>query len=365
MKYLFVMTTSSNVINFRADLIRFLIEKGHEVSVIAHDYERKGDVLNLGVSAFYCAKQNNRSLNPFSILTYQKTLKEIISKEKPDYLFTYQLKPNVFGTIAGKKAGVKNVYSFVEGLGDVYVNSGFKWRLIRFVVSRLYKRGFKACKKVFVLNNDDKDAFLSLKIVQKDKIAVLPGTGVNTERFTPAPIEKHDDFIMVARMNKAKGVLEYCKCARRVKALYPNANFNYLGCEGDLKLSDIQEYIDDKSINYLGEVKDVRPYLNDNAVLVLPSYREGMPVSVMEAQSSGRAVLVTACPGSKDTVKDGFNGFLVPIKDVDALVEKATYFINNPNAVKEMGANAREFALVNFDCKRINNLIYSLTNANA
>jgi len=161
MKYLFVMTTSSNVINFRADLIRFLIEKGHEVSVIAHDDERKGDVLNLGVSAFYCAKQDNRSLNPFSILTYQKTLKEIISKEKPDYLFTYQLKPNVFGTIAGKKTGVKNVYSFVEGLGDVYVNSGLKWKLIRFVVSRLYKRGFKACKKVFFLNNDDKDASVS------------------------------------------------------------------------------------------------------------------------------------------------------------------------------------------------------------
>lgn len=364
MKYLLITTLSHNVLTFRTDLIKKLVKEGHQVVVISQDDLRKDDILSLGVSNFYCAQQDNRGLNPFSILTYKRTLKKIVKKEKPDTVLTFMLKPNVFGTVAGKKAGVKNIYAFVEGLGDVYVNGGLKWKLVRAVVNRLYKHAFKCCKKVFFLNNDDKEVFLSLKIVQKDKIAVLPGTGVNTNRFTPSPIQKPDNFIMVARMNKAKGVLEYCKCARRVKALYPSATFNYLGCEGDLKLSDIQEYIEDKSINYLGEVKDVRPYLNDSAVLVLPSYREGMPVSVMEAQSSGRAVLVTACPGSKDTVKDGVNGFLVPVGDVDALVEKIVYFILNPDVVKTMGANARDFAKVNFDCEHINDLIYSLTKAN-
>ena len=165
---------------------------------------------------------------------------------------------------------------------------------------------------------------------------------------------------MVARMLKTKGVLEYCECARKVKKMHKDATFYYVGGEGNLTANDIKEYIDDGSIEFIGSVMDVRPYLNQSAVLILPSYREGMPVSVMEAQSSGRAVIVTDCAGSRDTVKDGFNGFIVPIGDVDGLVEKCVWCIANPQETLSMCQNAREFATVNFDSKRINNIIYSI-----
>ena len=167
---------------------------------------------------------------------------------------------------------------------------------------------------------------------------------------------------MVARLNKAKGVFEYCNCAREVKKLYPNATFGLLGGEGDISKEDILEFIEDNSIEYYGETNSVLPYLEDCSVFVLPTYREGFPVAVMEAQSVGRAVIISDTIGCKDTVNDGFNGFKVCVQNVNALKEKCIYFIENPKKVVEMGLNARQFALDNFDQEKINNKIIQLIN---
>ena len=358
MKFLFVMTTSSNVINFRADFIRFLKEKGHEVSVIAHDDERKSDVLNLGVSAFYCAKQDNRSLNPFSILTYKKTLKEIISKEKPDYLFTYQLKPNVFGTIAGKKAGVKNIYSFVEGLGDVYVNNSFKWKIIRLVVNSLYKRAFRHAKAVCFLNEEDKMEFVNRKLVKQEKCHVFHLVGLDLNHFKYCDVKNNARFLMVARMLKTKGLFEYFECARIVKEKYPNAIFDYVGAEGSQKISDVQDYVDKGIVNYHGVQKDVRPFYENATVNVLPSYREGLGLVNAEAGAIGRMSITCNVVGTKDTVKDGYNGFLIEKENVNQLVEKVIWCIENPEEVAKMGKNARTFVEQHFERSKINERVY-------
>ncbi len=355
------MTESVSVINFRKSLIELLQDKGHSVCVIAHDNLREKDIRDLGAD-FYCVKQDNRGLNPFTILKYSKSLTKIIKKEKPDVVFTFQLKPNTFGVQSAKKAGVKNIYSMVEGLGDVYIKNGLKWKIIRKVVNVLYKSAFKKSKAVFFLNNDDKLEFINRKLVCENKCVVINGIGVDLNHFEFKPLKNSANFLMVARMIKSKGVYEYLECARRVKKLYPQATFNYLGKEGDITLSDIKEYVDDGSVNYLGVVKDVRPYLEDCTMFVLPTYREGFPVSIMEAESVGRAIITTNSVGAKETVVDGYNGFKVKTKNVEQLVEKVTYLLENKEKAIEMGQNSRTFAEQNFDKDKINNDIYQIIN---
>ncbi len=357
------MTGSGSVINFRKSLIEFLQEKGHSVCVIAHDNLREKDIRDLGAD-FYCVKQKNRGLNPFAILKYSKNLTKIIKKEKPDVVFTFQLKPNTFGVKSAKKAGVKNIYSMVEGLGDVYIKNGLKWKIIRTVVNKLYKSAFKTSKTVFFLNQDDKSEFIHRKLVNENKCTVINGIGVDLNHFEQKPLKNNNVILMVARMLKSKGVIEYLECARRVKKIIPSATFNYLGAEGDVTLSDIKEYVDEGSVNYLGVAKDVRPYLEDCSVVVLPTYREGMPMSIMEAESVGRAIITTISVGAKETVIDGYNGFLVETKNVEMLTEKVLYLLENQDKAIKMGKNSRIFAEQNFDKDKINNEIYGVINEN-
>ena len=165
---------------------------------------------------------------------------------------------------------------------------------------------------------------------------------------------------MVARMLKTKGIYEYCECARLVRKKYPDAVFNYLGAEGNVKVADIQEYIDDGSVRYLGTTNDVRPYLEECFVEVLPSYREGLGLVNAEAGATGRASITCNTIGTKDTVKDGYNGFLVGVGDSKALAEKAIWCIVHPEETEQMGRNSRTFAEEHFDQEKINEKIVSI-----
>ncbi len=358
-KILIVAAASLMVLAFRTDLIRKFQNNGYKVGVVAFDNIYAEKIKNLGVE-FYYINDNNRSTNPFKILSLKKKYVKIIKSFKPDVVFTFMLKPNIFATLAAKKASVKNVFSMVEGAGDVFVNNGLKSKVIRAVVCHLYRRSFKHVEKVFFLNNDDKYEFVGRRLVKEDCAQVINGIGVNLDKFKFSPVTKKAKFLMVSRLVETKGVIEYCKCAKEVKKLYPDAVFDLVGGEGALKKEDIKEYIDDGSIVYHGETNDVMPYLEGCSVFVLPTYREGFPVSVMEAQSVGRVVIISNAVGCKATVKDGYNGFFVPVKDVNALKDKCIYFIENPEKAVEMGKNAREFAQENFDQKKINQQLFEI-----
>ena len=357
MHILFICTTSNQIITFRKSLIKELQNRGNKVSAIAFDEDYKAQVNEMGVD-LYCVSAANRSLNPFQTLALKGRITKIIKQLSPDMVFTFMLKPNTFGVLAAHKAGIENIYSMVEGAGDVFIKNGFKWKVIRSVVCRLYKKAFKFSKKVFFLNNDDKAEFIERKLVKEEQCEVVHGIGVDLERFTYKPVKNNRTFLMIARMLKTKGVFEYCECARIVKQKYPDAVFNYLGAEGDVKVVDIDEYITDGSINYLGTTKDVRPFIEDCSLYLLPSYREGMPVSIMEAQAVGRGVITSNSVGCKDTVIDGYNGFLIEKKDVKAMAEKCIYAIEHFDEIAVMGQNARKFAKENFDCNKINEKIY-------
>ena len=354
-KITLIINNSSHIIGFRFNLIqRLRIE--YNVSVIAFDDKHKSDADKMGVK-FYSVNANNRSLNLLQNLTIVGQIQKILEDIKPDKVFTFMLKPNTFGVFAAKKAGVKDIYSMVEGAGEPFINSGLKWTIIRAVVCALYKKAFKFSKKVFFLNKDDKAEFLQRGLVTEKQCYLIPGIGVDLEKFSAQPVTNFRTFLMIARMLKTKGVLEYCETARQVKKRYPDAVFNYLGAEGTVKKSDIQEYIDDGSVNYLGTTNDVRPYLAQSSLLLLSSYREGMPMSILEAEATGRAIITTDNIGCRDTVIDGYNGFLVKLGDISQAVDKVCYFIENPDEIIRMGENSRKFAVGHFDQKKINELI--------
>lgn len=359
MKILLINNVSHSIVTFRKSFILYLQDKGWDVSVIAFDDEYKKEIEELGVN-FFIVNDKNRSANPLKILSLTKKFEKIIKIVNPDIVFTFMLKPNIFGVKAAKKAGVNKIFSMVEGAGDVFINSGFKWKLIRSVVCKLYRKSFKIANKVFFLNNDDRAEFISRKLVDKNKSEVIYGIGIDLKHFEYKPIKNHKTFLMVARMLKTKGVLEYCRVARRIKENFPDAVFNYVGAEGTLKVSDIQEYIDDGCINYLGTTDDVRPFYEDCSALILPSYREGFPVCVMEAQAMGRLAIVSDTNGCRDAVKDNTNGFLIDYKNIETIIDKVTLLLKKPELIDKMSAASRQFALENFDLNSKNEKIYNI-----
>ncbi len=359
MKILLITPTSNQIVTFRKALIEKFQSEGHEVFTIAFDEENREVIESRGITHF-CVSGANRSLNPIKILSLKRSYAKIISQVKPDIVFTFMLKPNTFGVLAAKKAKVKNIFSMVEGAGDVFINGGLKWKIIRYVVCKLYRRSFKYSKKVFFLNQDDRNEFISRKLVKEAQCTVIPGIGVDTEHFAFKPVKNYRTFLMVARMLRTKGVIEYCKAARIVKQKYPDAVFNYLGAEGNIKIADIQEYIDDGSVNYLGVTSDVRPYLEGVLLLLLSSYREGMPMSIMEAEAVGRGIIASNSVGCKDTVVDGYNGFLVECGDYEAMAEKIIWCIEHPAEAEQFGINSRKLAEEKFNQTSVNNKIYEV-----
>lgn len=359
MKILLICPTSNQIVTFRKALIEKFQSEHFEVYTIAFDNDNKELIESRGITHFSVSGAN-RSLNPLKILTLKNKYAKIIRQVQPDVVFTFMLKPNIFGVRAAKKVGVKKIFSMVEGAGDVFINNGLKWKIIRSVVCKMYRKSFKLANKVFFLNNDDKAEFIERKLVKLEQCETIPGIGVDTEHFAYKPIKNYRTFLMIARMLKTKGVMEFCKAARIVKQKYPDAVFNYLGAEGNVKIQDIQEYIDDGSVNYLGTTRDVRPYLEDCAIYVLPSYREGMPVSVMEAEAVGRAIVATDVPGCRFAVRNGLNGYLVEPCNFLTLSDKLIMFLDNPDLIDQMGIESRKIIENEFKSEIINAQIFDL-----
>ena len=354
MRILLICPKSSVFLSFRKNLILRLNELGHKVIGIGFDNEYEEEIKKLNVE-FHYFKDANRSLNPFKILTLKKRYSKIIKKINPDLVFTFMLKPNIYGVQGAKLAGCDNIYSMVEGAGDVFNNKGLKWGLIRKYVCHGYKKAFKHSKKVFFLNQTDLNEFVDRGLVKREQCETVLGIGVDLEHFSAKPIKNYDSFLMIARLLKTKGVFEYCQAAKIVKQKYPNAKFKLLGVPYGVSVKDLKEYLDNGIVEYLGVTNDVRPYIEEASAHVLPTYyREGLVVVNMEASSMGRAIITCDNTGTRETVKDGYSGFLVKTKDAEAIAEKMIYFLENPSKVEEMGKNARKYAEECFDHRTIN-----------
>lgn len=361
MKIMVISHQNRAVCDFRGDLIREFIKCGNEVVVTGPNKERIEDVKKLGVSFQEVPVQNNK-VGIKADIEYYKNIKRVIKEEKPDKIFSYTIKPVVYGTIAASRCGVKEVYSMIPGLGRVYTGDRLKTKILRIITGVLYKYSLKYCKKVFFQNIDDMELFLKKKYLKREQCVKVDGSGVNLERFTQGEFECNKTFLMMSRMFVEKGVFEYCDAAKIVKAKHPDAKFILLGGYDDSLTKEqvdlLKEYNKNGLVEIPGEIKDVLPVIQNCFSFVLPTYyREGIPRSILEAMACGKPIITTDWVGTREAVEDGRNGYLVPIKNAEALAEKMIELIEDPDMAKEMGEESYKICKEKFDVNIINEKI--------
>ncbi|BAR98271.1 lipid carrier : UDP-N-acetylgalactosaminyltransferase [Blastochloris viridis] len=349
-------------INFRGPLIDDLVGIGSKVAVLAPDFtdETRGAIAAMGAAA-HDYPLARTGLNPLADLGALYALWRWFRRERPAVAFTFAAKAVVWGTLAAAAAGVPNRVAMIEGLGYAFIpSSGLKQRVVRWVLVQLYRLAFRLAHTVVVLNPDDARDLSRWCNLKADKTVLLGGIGVALDEWRPpsrrpgSPIT----FTMMSRILREKGVFEFLKAAEQVKARHPEVRFWLLGsvdCNpGGIQPDDLQPWVESGIVTWPGQV-DVKPYLAETSVFVLPSfYREGVPRSTQEAMAMGCAVITTDAPGCRDTVAEGVNGFMVPIQDVDALVAAMERFIAQPDLIEQMGRESRRLAEQRFDATRAN-----------
>lgn len=352
---------------FRMDMMLGFKALGHEVVAIGNEPTDKwADKFEENGIKYIAADISRNGTNPLKDLKTLKSLKAILKEEKPDKLFTYQAKTVIYGGIAANKLGITEVYPLIAGIGSVFLSNDIKSRIIRFILKTEYRFAMRKSPKIFFQNNDDVKVFCDNKIIKQEKAVILNGSGVNLEKFNEQQLPDGATFLCISRLIKDKGVYEYLKVARVVKGKYPSAKFLLVGPYDSnpsaLKPEELQPYVDDGIIEYFGEQSDVRPYLNMCNVFVLPSYREGTPKTVLEAMATGRAIITTDATGCRETVTDGENGYLVPIKNVDALACAMIDLIENPDKIPKMAQKGLQMVKEKFDVNIINKKINDTMN---
>ncbi len=359
-----VSSYAPSLTRFRFDLIRALIAEGHKVTAFAPENDRDVATALADVGCeFRVLPMARTGTNPFADLGLLVRMTRAFRQLRPDVVISYTMKPVIYGGIAARLAGVPDRHALMTGLGYVFADPDPKGkrRLIRALSVRLYRAGLRGTGRVFVYNGADEDDIRRFSMLDDNaKLIRVAGTGVNLERFPHRPTpEGPVRFLMIARLLADKGVREFVAAAKRLKPDYPDAEFRILGPldpnpEG-IKAAEIAEWGRDGVVDYLGETDDVRPYLADASVFVLPSYyREGIPRSILEAMATGRPVITTNLPGCADTVEDGVSGFLVPPRDDAALAGAMRRFLEDPSSAEPMGHAARARAEAVFDIHKVN-----------
>ncbi|MCR5539550.1 MAG: glycosyltransferase family 4 protein [Ruminococcus sp.] len=352
---------------FRMEMMEEFIKRGHKVYALANESEADwaDKFAEHGVKYIQIDVQRN-GVNPLNDVKAFFSIRKQLKKINPDKIFTFQAKTIIYGTMAANSLGINKVFPLVAGMGSVFLNNDLKSRIIRKIMVLEYKISMQYCGYVFFQNHDDEKIFRDCGIIGKQRIVMLHGSGVNTEKFEVTPLPDSTSFLCISRLIKDKGLYEYLKACDKVKKQFPEIRCMLVGPYDSnpsaLKPEELQPYIDNGVIEYFGEQEDVRPYLEQSSVFVLPSYREGTPKTNLEAMASGRAVITTDAPGCKETVINGENGLLVPVKDVYALTHKMIYLHNNRDIIEQMGKIGRRMAVDTFDVKKVNATICNIMN---
>ncbi len=353
-----------SLVNFRGPLIADMVAAGHRVVALAPDYDEhtREAVRALGAEPL-CFSLSRTGMNPLRDIIDMIRLTFMLRRLKPDVTVGYAIKPVIYGTIAAWLAGVPRRFAMIEGLGYVFTplkgREPMKRRALRSIVEHLYKTALGRATRVFFLNSDDVHEFVSRGLVSEKRVYHLGGIGVDLSEWTPAPpVKEPVTFILVARLLREKGIVEYAEAARIIKAKHPDTRFILLGGldtnPGGLKRDEIEAWVSEGIIEWPGHVPDVRTWIARASVFVLPSYREGVPRSTQEAMAMARPVITTDAPGCRDTVIEGENGFLVKPRDAGALADAMERFISEPELIERMGAASRRIAEERFDVRRIN-----------
>jgi len=369
-KVLLVSNTSFFLHNFLFGLMKELKKENLDVVAAAPLDVFSERLREQGIPLIPVARLNRKGSNPLEDFLLMMELHRMYQRERPDLVLHFTIKLNVYGSIAARLAGTNSICT-VTGLGWLFTDKGLKARLGSLGYKALYKIAFSFSRHVVFLNKDDRAFFLKNRLVKNGDSSVIPGSGVNTEIFHPGFCEKSTNstvlpadapssvasFLLIGRMLSDKGVREFVEAASIVKRSQPDAQFFLLGPMDKENRSAIpEEVIADWQhqglVRYLGRTDDVRPFICGSNVVVLPSYREGVPSSLLEAMAMGKPVITTDAPGCREVVEDGRNGYLAPVRDAARLADCMLRFVELPDVERQrMGNYARAKVLREFDEK--------------
>jgi len=365
MKILVLSSHTHSLFWFRIDMMKNFLQKGCDVVAVGDEAEEVWVERFAGLNIKYRQVYVKRNgINPCDDLKTLKQIRNILKEEKPDKVFLYQAKSIIYGCIAASALKMKEMYPLVAGLGSVFRGKTLKSKLVKFIMGMEYKIALRNSKKVMFQNKDDLNLFVEEKIVNPDKCCIINGSGVDVRKFELKELPQETAFLMIARLIRDKGVVEYLEACKEIKNQFPNCRCMLVGPfdtnPSALQPEELQSYIDENIIEYYGEQDDVRSYIEQCSVFVLPSYHEGTPKTVLEAMAMGRAVITTDAPGCRETVQDGDNGYLIPVKNTQQLVARMKYFIENSDKAFIMGQKGRKIAEAKYDVDKVNEAILKI-----
>jgi len=348
-----VINTSWNIYNFRRGLLKSFQEEGYKIIAIAprDDYSKKLEGLGF---EYHEIKMNNKGTNPLEDIKLMWDFYKLYKKLQPDVILQYTIKPNIYGSIAAGILGTP-VISNISGLGTVFLDNSMSSKIARF----LYKVALKAPKKVFYQNSHDRDLFVNTNTVDKIKTDLLPGSGINTQKFKPRTVSRKCNemsFLFIARLLKDKGIVEYVEAAK-ILAKKSDVKFYILGAyyEGNpsaITQTEMLEWETEGVVTYLGVSDDVAGHIASVDCVVLPSYREGLSRVLLEAASMEKPIITTDVPGCKEVVEDGVNGYVCEVKNSTSLTQAMKKMMALSKVEREeMGKKGREKVKLEFDEK--------------
>lgn len=353
MHIFFSGNTTFKIANFREGLIRKLIVEGHQVTVCAPQDEYVTKIREMGCA--YLPLKMNR--NGTALLQELKLLLSVyrgLRQCRPDIVFGFTIKNNIYSGLACRLLNIPMVPN-VTGLGPAFDAEGLAGRCMRW----LYRISFRRVGIVFFQNTSDRDVFLSSRIVPMSKTRVLPGSGVNLDRYVETSLPDENSgirFLMVARLLREKGVGVYAEAARILRQKHPQARFQVLGpfdtdSRSGISRRELEDWCREGLIEYLGSTQDVLPHLQDAHCVVLPSfYREGTPRCLLEAGAVGRPIITTNIPGCRDVVMNDINGFLTKPNDASDLAQAMERFLDATQKTRaSMGRASRLHIAQNYD----------------
>ncbi len=347
-RILFLVNHDVVIYNFRLEVVEKCLQIGHEVHISSPYGERIEDLTQLGAK-FHEIVIDRHGMNPVAEMKLLRDYHKLLKKVKPDIVFSFTIKPNIYGAIAARQAGIPFV-SNITGLGTAVENAGWKQKLML----AMYKYAFKDIQRVFFQNTENMQFFIDRKIAL-GKHALLPGSGVNLERFPLRDYPNEENhvvkFAFISRIMKEKGIDFYLDAAKAIKEKYPNTEFHICGfCESEYQ-GKLDEYNNIGTVIYHGMIRNVSEFLKDIHCVVHPTYYpEGISNVLLEACASGRPIITTDRSGCREVVEDGVNGYMIPQQDGQALIPAVEKFLDlSWEEKKQMGLNARRKVEREFD----------------
>lgn len=359
-----ISSSAGALANFRGPLIVEMCRRGFTVGAFAPDFT---PALRAAVEAYgaetidYHLERTGTNLR--HDIASVADLARRLSRYRPDIVLSHFMKPVIYGTLAASIARVPHRYAMIEGLGYAFTDTGqrsMRRTVVRRIMQTLLRTALRRAERVIFLNEDDRAELVGAGIAQEKRSVVLGGIGLQLSDFTFVPTAQSGPpvFLMIGRLILEKGVFDFVEAARRMRTTHPDARFILLGGldpkPGALTQPQVQAWVDEGIVEWPGEIADVRPYLRESTVFVLPSYREGVPRSTQEAMAIGRAVITTDVPGCRATVEPGVNGLMVPPRDTAALADAMISLADDRIRAIEMGRESRRIAEERFDADKVN-----------